>query len=200
MLLKGLAAPSETQVLVEAIRDGRGVENSFEQLYRLYKRGVLDFFTRRGFSLTESEDLSQETFFRAFKDIDKLRESRHFASWLFRIAANTYRNELRRWTARKRGSLEVPLDLTDHPDLNLVASDASDHKVLFEERARVLRAAIDDLPPQMRRCVLLWMGSGLKHGEIALLMRISVGTVKSHLFQARQQLRARLAHYFEDQH
>ena len=71
-------------------------------------------------------------------------------------------------------------------------------EMLTEERSEVLRRAMADLPTQMRRCVELRVNQDLKYREIALLMGVSIDTVKANLFQARQLLKARLGHYFAE--
>ena len=60
--------------------------------------------------------------------------------------------------------------------------------VLGDERRRILRGAVERLPPQRRRCIILWAYHELTYEQIAVAMRLSIGTVKAHLAQARQQL------------
>src|ERR1700674_5548074 len=83
-------------VLVERIQAGIDYEPSCREIYHLFRRRIFSFFAARGFSSDECADLTQETFIRVFLGIGGLHSAPRFATWLFEIAANIYRNELRR--------------------------------------------------------------------------------------------------------
>lgn len=173
-----------------------------EELYRRHYRPVVAFFMRRGFPPEDSRDLAQDTFLRVYKNMEEFRGESSFETWLFQIAGNLYKNRLRSQGAQKRDAQEVPLET---PEGEEVADRSGDRKeddplgsMLAEERERVLRTALQALPPQMRQAVLLRVDRDLKYREIADLMSVSIETVKAHLYQARQQLRNRLADYFRD--
>lgn len=150
-----------------------------EELFQRYYRPVVFFFRRRGFSSEESRDLAQETFLRVSKRWDSFRGESAVETWLFQIASNLYKNTLRSQATQKRETQDVSLE-----------------HALSEEGARILRAAIADLPPQMRQAVCLRVEGDLKYREIADIMHISIETVKAHLHQARQHLRDKLAERF----
>lgn len=173
--------------------------DSPEDLFQRYFQPIVAFFIGRGFSVEEGRDLAQETFLRVFKQMDSFRGESSPESWLFQIASNLYKNTIRTRQTQKRDALEVPL--SELPGgLDAATEERSDSlvTVLTGERKRVLRAALRDLPPQMRRCVILRVEHDLKYREIAQLMGVSIETVKAHLYQARQHLRGRLADYFTD--
>jgi RNA polymerase sigma-70 factor (ECF subfamily) len=168
-----------------------------EDLFQRYYRPIVAFFMRRGFSVEESKDLTQETFFRLYKNRGVFRGESSPATWLFQVANNLYKNTLRGRSALKREAPEVSLSAPDDEDAAHSIEDRSDPlgDILTEERARLLREALSELPPQMRRCVQLRTESNLKYREIAVLMSLSIETVKAHLYQARQHLRNKLAGY-----
>jgi RNA polymerase sigma-70 factor, ECF subfamily len=168
-----------------------------EDLYQRYYRPVVAFFVRRGFCLEESRDLAQETFLRVFKNMDSFRGESAVETWLFQIAGNLYKNTLRSLQTQKRDAQEVSLESTEAVELGTRERDPL-HVVLTEEEYRLLWDAVQDLPPQMRQAVFLRVDRDLKYREIADLMHVSIETVKAHLYQARQQLRDRLADYFTD--
>lgn len=169
-----------------------------EELFRRYYRPVVAFFAHRGFSMDDSRDLAQETFLRVFKSMNTFRGESGFETWLFQIASNLYKNTLRSLQAQKRDAREESLDSEDAV-VELGARERDPlHAILAEERMRLLRGAVEDLPPQMRQAVLLRVDGDLKYREIAELMHVSIETVKAHLYQARQQLGTRLAGYFSD--
>lgn len=173
-----------------------------EELFRRYHRPVVLFFLRRGFSAEECRDLAQETFLRVFKNMEAYRGEGSLETWLFQIAFNLYRNALRSLGTRKRDAAEVSLSVTDEAEVAPFGrKERSDPlgSLLTGERARLLREALNELPPQMRRCVLLRVEHDMKYREIAQLMRVSIETVKAHLYQARQHLRDKLADHFEEE-
>jgi RNA polymerase sigma factor (sigma-70 family) len=197
-----LTSPATDQVgvLVERIQAGIDYERSCRELYLLFRRRTLGFFAARGFSADECAELTQETFIRVFLGVGRLRSAPRFATWLFEIAANVYRNELRRRRAGKRDAFEESIEdlvqtaAAGRPDaLPALRSKAPDPlaEALRRERLESLRAQLDSLPPQMRRCVKLRLYQDLKYREIAVLMNISIETVKAHLHQA--QLRLQIA-------
>lgn len=174
---------------------------SFEEIFRAHHRSVLHFFLKKGFSREESRDLAQDTFLRVYKNMEKFRSESRLETWLFTIATNLYRNELRNRAALKRDAREVSLDLpngdgNDGGEGMAVADPASEDPLACmatKERALELREAFEGLPPQMRRVLLLRVDRDLKYREIAEVLQVSIETVKAHLYQARQQLKDKLS-------
>lgn len=169
----------------------------FQHLFDEYYRPIVRFFTQRGFPLEESRDLAQETFLRAFKGLDRFRGEAGIQTWLFTIAANLLRNTLREKQADKRSGEEVPLEtdsgrgpspLESALEVGRVGPGSPLDGLLARERSRQLRQAVEGLPPRMRRCVMLRLDQDLAYREIALLLQVSVETVKGQLFQARRRL------------
>src|SRR4051794_85205 len=117
-LTLALADQDPTLHLIEQIQAGIDVDESSRKLYDLHYRKVIGFFRRRGFSEEESRDLTQEVFSRVFNAIDTFRRESRFERWLFEIALNIYRNELRRRGAEKRDAVEVSIDDTPEGDSN----------------------------------------------------------------------------------
>jgi RNA polymerase sigma-70 factor (ECF subfamily) len=174
---------------------GEEREEQFQQIFRRHYRSVSCFFAYRGFDTEECRDLTQETFFRVYRGMEGFRGEAGIKTWLYTIAANIYRNEIRDRQAEKRSADEVSLDEA----LEQAPGDSQDplSGVLTDERARLLREAVDGLPPRMRHCVLLRLDRGLKYREIALLLQVTEDTVKAQLFQARQRLYRILGAYFQ---
>jgi RNA polymerase sigma-70 factor (ECF subfamily) len=185
--------------LVELIQAGTDAEASFERLFRLHERRVYNFFVQRGFS-SEARDLTQDVFFRVFRGIASFRLESGFKTWLFEIADHVYQNELRRRGAGKRKGWETSIETGGQDEDGKPAAiepPPSEPRalkdVLEREQAEALTRAIQDLPDQMRTCFLLRYEQGRKYKEIAVIMRISIDTVKAHLFQAKKRLRLELA-------
>lgn len=178
-------------------------EEAFRRIFDRSYRPVVGFFRKRGFAPEDCEELAQETFCRVHKSLADFRGAARFDTWLFQIAANLYRNTLRDQSAQKRERKEIPLDLVPAAPAGEVQLPPSEDpspldELLERERDEKLQRAICGLPPQMRRCVELRVAGGLKYREIAEVLRISIDTVKAHLFQARLRLRAELGDYYMD--
>ena len=189
------------QGLIEQLQAGSSRDEAFRRLFDLYSHRLYHFFTRRGFSHQDSLDLTQEAFLGIYRGMGTYRRDASFETWLFKIATNAYRKRLRWGAAEKRGAWEVPLEDEEEggPMERVAAADApAPEEVLRKERSRLLRQAIDKLPEQMRKCLVLRIDRELRYKEIAVLLRLSPETVKVHLFQARRRLQEELGPYFQD--
>lgn len=193
-------------VWVDRWQRGIDREESFHQIFRQYYRLVRSFFARRSRSEEEIEDLVQETFFRVHRNLDNFRGDSKFETWLFQVSANVYKNAVRSQTTQKRDAQELSLD--EVATSSAAGEDAGIpwegretgplDGLLQDERSRILHLAMQELPPQMRRCVELRVSRDMKYREIADLMNVSIDTVKAHLFQARQLLKKKLGDYFAE--
>jgi len=175
--------------------DGRDFREIFSEFYPL----VLRYFVRHGFGEEDSRDLAQETMLRVYRSLSSYSGDAQLGTWIFQVTANVCRNAVRTRASHKRSAPEDPRDERtdrggDLPD----DGEGPLRELLTGERAKILTEALQDLPPQMRRCVELRVQRDLTYREIAEILRISLNTVKAQLFQARQILRSRLAGYFDE--
>ena len=181
----------------------------FRRVFDQHHGVVYNFFLSRGFGREDALDLTQETFLRVYKSMGRLRGAENLLLWLRRITANVWKNELRRLSAEKRDGKEVPIDDKAHsgnPDLeghsqaiDVQVGDAAPlplDEVLDKEEVALVRQALRDLPPQMKRCFLLRIEQDMKYKEIAAAMQLEINTVKSQIHQARQRLKAKLEHHY----
>jgi len=170
-------------------------DESFREVFLERYPAVWRFFLTHGLSEEESRDLTQETFLRVYKGFSSFRGEAQLSTWIFQIARNIYLNQLRGLSTSKREGAEVPFDealaepATSSP--NATDQDALSN-LLHVERSKQLREALESLPSQMRRCVLLRVEQDLKYREISVLLGISIDTVKALLFQARSRLKEQL--------
>lgn len=175
-------------------------EEGFRRLIELYHHPVHRFFARRGFPPEDCLDLTQETFLGIYTGIRSFRGEAGFDTWVFTIAANACRKRHRFRSAGKRAAQEVSIETEpDEEPLALVApAPAPSEEVLDRERGRLLREAIERMPEQMRKCLVLRVYQDLRYREIAAALRLSTETVKAHLAHARRRLQAELGDYFRD--
>lgn len=189
---------------VAAFQEGVDREESFRVLVEAYLPVVEGFLRRRVARPEDRRDLAQEVFLRVYQGLDGFRGDSSFGTWLYRITHNTCSLWRRRRHARPERSLQelVPAQRRDDPAAEPEVPDPDQapplEVALDEEQRRLLREAIDRLPEQMRRAMVLRVVHGLKYREVAAAMRISIETVKAHLHQARQRVGRELESRFAD--
>jgi RNA polymerase sigma-70 factor (ECF subfamily) len=137
-----------------------------------------------------AEDLTQDTFLRAWKQRHLLREPGAVRVWLFRILINLWRDQMRRRSPGSRAAF-LPLD---QPGRSL----RPDQQAILAEDARRALEALDQLPARQREVLYLSACEELTGAEVAAVLGISVEAAKASLCQARKKLRERLRDLFED--
>lgn len=196
----------DSQRIEQAIKDyqsGKDPEESFALIDRHYRPRLRSFFAKRGFPPDLLEDLTQDVFNRVYKSMAEFRGGDSigiFSSWLFQIAERIGWDEMRRRETQKRKGQTISLDgrgddgANREPPLDLPdsSSEPMEDQLLTQERKRLVKDAIESLPKQMRRCMELHLYQDRSNPDIAVLMGISVETVKSHLRQGKEKLTAKL--------
>ncbi|MDQ6626156.1 MAG: sigma-70 family RNA polymerase sigma factor [Verrucomicrobiota bacterium] len=155
--------------------------HAFSELVRRHQsavRGLLRQLTRTDAAL--ADDLAQETFLKAFKNIRSFRGEAKFSTWLYRIAYNTFREE-----ARKRKEL-VGIDETQ-------LEAEQDPQTVDPALRQDLMQALKLLPLHERTAVLLCCQNGLSHDEASRVLDIPLGTVKTNVLRGREKLKKTLA-------
>ena len=147
---------------------------------------------------TDAADATQEVFLKAFRGIRGFRRGSSLKTWLYRIAVREALNH-RRWIFRHRRrevSLEAPND--DQPGLELEAREESPfERLAAREVQEVVHRALAQVPATFRTAVILRDLEGLSYEEVAEVLEVSVGTVKSRILRGRRSLREALAPLIE---
>lgn len=167
-------------------RSQQGDTAAFASLYERYYRTV---FRTALYLVRDSglaEDITQEAFITAFKEITRLRTPAAFRTWLYRLVVSRTTRALRN-EGRPRS---VSLDLL--PESQVPADLDPAKTVEDDEEVSILRTAIAELPVDLRLVVLLHYFSGLRVAEVGQVLGIPAGTVKSRLYTARCRLAAAL--------
>lgn len=173
---------------------GRGDTVAFEQLIERHQTLVVGTVGRMLANVGDAEDISQQVFIRVWKSANRYTPKAKFTTWLLKITRNLVFNEMRR---RKRHAL-LPLQVSAEgderplPDERAVSPDAA---LLEEELNAAIQTAIGELPESQRMAVVLRRYEELSYEQIADVLDQSVPAVKSLLFRARTELRAKLARY-----
>lgn len=195
--LEGIGPGEMTADPVLVQRAQEGDMAAFDELVRRYQERIYSTIYHMTASHEDAADMAQETFIKAFQALKTYKGDASFYTWLYRIAVNKTINFLK--TRRNKTHLSLnDLDLNAENDPNLVAlvSDKTPRRDLgLNELQEKLNAAMMKLSSVHRLAVTLHDVQGLPHEEIARIMDCNVGTVRSRLFYARQQLQAYLSDY-----
>ena len=191
-----LAARTDQEIV--ALARG-GEETAYRELVRRYERPLFSLLYRMVRDRELAEDLAQETFVKALNAIESYRPEFKFSSWIFKIANNAAIDHLRR---RELDTLS--LEGSPHAEtpeaIEATALQIGDRQEspLDEVEARELggeiEAAIAKLRPEYRSCILLRHVEGRAYEEIAEILGLPLGTVKTYIHRARNELRHELAH------
>ncbi|MCA9736542.1 MAG: sigma-70 family RNA polymerase sigma factor [Gemmatimonadota bacterium] len=171
----------------------RGRESAFRELLERYERPIFSLILRMVRDRSLAEDLAQETFIRAFNALGRYDPRYKFSSWIFKIANNLTIDHL-----RKRKLDTVSIDGSPHATSAeeqaqsrlTVESDGESPQEFVENRelGAQIEEAIGRLRPEYRTAVLLRHVEGYAYEEIAQIMEIPLGTVKTYLHRARHEL------------
>ena len=172
-------AALDDRALVRACLAGR--REAFDELVVRHRRAVYRLCYRFVGNHEDAADLAQETFLRAYRALGSFKGDSAVGTWLHRIAVNLSLNSVAGRARRAEANVERA---------ELVASDPDAmSRVLSEERAAQVRAAITKLPPKQRATLVLRVYQEMPHQEIAELLGSSVGAVKANFFHALANLK-----------
>jgi len=181
------AAATDEQLVSRA---QEGDTSAFERLFKKHQSRVVQLAS---YLVGESDapDVAQEAFIKAYRALPSFRGDSAFYTWLYRIALNSAKNHLN-WRARRPKDQDVDVadaELAGHTE-HLSDMNTPEATLMAEELSQKIATAIQRLPQDLRRAVLLRELSGLSYDEIAELMDCPIGTVRSRLFRAREVIDA----------
>jgi RNA polymerase sigma-70 factor, ECF subfamily len=191
-----LASLTDQEIVALAVE---GREAAYRELIRRYERPVFSLILRMVRDRQLAEDLSQETFIKALNAIATYRPEFKFSSWIFKIANNAAIDQLRRRSVQTL-SLDGAPNATTPDEIEATVLQVGDRSesALAALEARELGSSIEraigQLRPEYRSCILLRHVEGLAYEEIAQLLDLPLGTVKTYIHRARHELRDSLAH------
>ncbi len=178
------------QRAITAVKNGDA--GSYDYLVSKYMKRVVSIAWGIVRNAHDAEDLAQEAFVKAFQSIDRFKAGEPFGPWIYRIATNLALDVMKH---RQRFRHE---EITDsHP---AARSDRADLPAVTNELGRRIDAAIESLPEMQRVVARLFLVEHFEHAEIAEMIGLSEGTVRSHLSLARGKLREKLADLYEGSH
>ena len=179
------------QALVKRVQ--RGDREAFDLLVRKYQHRIAALIGRYIHDWSECQDVTQDTFVRAWKALANFRGDAQFYTWLYRIAVNTAKNHL---VATNRRPPADDIDVADAVNfagaMRLRNDDTPEHELLREEIERTVADTVAALPEELRVAVTLREMDGLSYEEIAERMGCPIGTVRSRIFRAREAIDLKL--------
>jgi RNA polymerase sigma-70 factor (ECF subfamily) len=173
-----LAELGESELVAACLN---GQTAAFDLIVERHRRTVYQLCYRFVANHEDANDLSQDVFLRAYKGLKNFRGQSTLATWLYRIGVNVCLNRV-----SVKAPASEPIDAARHVDTR---SESPSERVLRDERAERVRAAIAQLPDKQRAALILRMYHEMSHQEIAEAVGSTVGAVKANVFHALQNLK-----------
>jgi len=190
-------AQAQDVELVKAARQGD--MRAYDQLVQRYQERIYATVYHMTSNHEDANDLAQETFIKAYSALKSFKGDSSFYTWVYRIAVNKTINFLKQRKNKVSLSLnDLDFNVENNPELVAFVSDKTPRRdIALSELQEKLNVALQKLSDVHRMVVTLHDVQGLSHEEIATIMDCNVGTVRSRLFYARQQLQAHLSDYLK---
>jgi RNA polymerase sigma factor (sigma-70 family) len=197
---RNLAAESSRREEISLVRRAQdGEMSAYDDLVRRYQERIYATIYHMTSNHEDANDLAQDTFIKAFQALRSFKGGSSFYTWVYRIAVNKTINFLKQRKNRAQMSLnDLDFNAEHDPDLVALISDKTPRREAgLAELQEKLNEAMQKLSDYHRLVVTLHDVQGMSHEEIAKIMDCNIGTVRSRLFYARQQLQAYLAEYLK---
>lgn len=177
-------------------RTQNGDVTAFSMLVKENSSGILTFINRMVASREDAEDISQVVFIKAYKGLGRFKGYSSFKTWLYTIAKNESYSFLRKKNPHKV-SLDEKVDLRNKISFNYPDID-TESAVVREDFMKIVRIGIEKLPLKYNTIIQLFYLKEFKYEEISEILKIPMGTVKTHLFRAVKMLRKEVLQNFEE--
>jgi RNA polymerase sigma factor (sigma-70 family) len=170
-----------------------GNQKAFLKLRQKYHDAIFKLINRMVRNREEVEDLTQEAFIKAFSSLAHFNEEYAFSTWLYKIASNNSIDYVRKKKLHTF-SIDKPIESDDNdyafelPDTDL----EPDQEMIAAQRKKMLDEAMNSLPPKYRQVILMRHVDEREYQEISKILKLPLGTVKAHIFRARELLYKRL--------
>jgi RNA polymerase sigma factor (sigma-70 family) len=185
---------------IELVRRSQGGDlAAYDELVRRYQERIYATVYHMTSNHEDANDLAQEAFIKGFQALKSFKGDSSFYTWVYRIAVNKTINFLKQRKNKTHMSLnDLDFNAENDPDLVALISDKTPRRdANLTELQEKLNAAMMKLSPVHRLVVTLHDVQGLSHEEIGKMMDCNIGTVRSRLFYARQQMQAYLSDYLK---
>ncbi len=182
--------------LIESALEGD--QKAYTDIVARFREQIYHFIFRMVKDKAQAEDLTQETFIKAFRALASFNSNYAFSTWLYKIAANNCIDYFRKKKLATT-SIDSPIKAKDGE----LQRDFADHEqgpeseLISKEQTSQIRLAIDSLPPKYKEAIMLRHSQDKSYEEIAEELDIPLGTVKVRIFRAREMLKARMKEHLK---
>jgi RNA polymerase sigma-70 factor (ECF subfamily) len=166
-----------------------GNDQAYKRLMQKYHDPIFNFIFKMVHDRHQVEDLTQEAFIKAFSSLKNFNDEYAFSTWLYKIATNNSIDFIRKRKLQTY-SIDKPIESKDS-DYTFELPDESyeaDKELISGQRTRLLNQAIAELPEKYKKVIKLRHVEEKSYEEIAALLNLPIGTVKAHIFRAREVL------------
>jgi RNA polymerase sigma-70 factor (ECF subfamily) len=177
-----------------------GDQKAFHNLRLKYYNAIFKLINRMLRNREEVEDLTQEAFIKAFTSLNRFDNQYSFSTWLYKIATNNSIDHIRK-KKLQTFSINKPIE-SEESDYSFELPDTDlepDQELIATQRKKMLDDAMNSLPPKYRQVILMRHVDEKEYQEIAKTLKLPLGTIKAHIFRAREllykQLRDKMRHY-----
>ena len=177
-----------------------GDQKAFHKLRLKYYDAIFKLVNRMIRNREEVEDLTQEAFIKAFTSLNRFDNQYSFSTWLYKIATNNSIDHIRK-KKLQTFSINKPIE-SEESDYSFELPDTGlepDQELIASQRKKMLDEAMNALPPKYRQVILMRHVDEKEYQEIAKTLKLPLGTIKAHIFRAREllykQLRDKMRHY-----
>jgi len=169
----------------------QGDLSAFNELVKRYEKLVYNFAYRLTNNYDDANDIAQEALIRVFSAIKSFRGDASFTTWIYRITTNVFLDERKRARAHPHTSLDEHVELEESSIVRQIEDPAPQPLAQIEEKevGNILNNAVSSLPEYQRTMVVLYHTEQKSYEEIAEIMNLPIGTVKSRLNRARLALK-----------
>lgn len=176
----------DKQLIADAIA---GKQDAYKRLMKKYHNAIAHLITRMVGSQGDVEDLTQEAFIKAFNSLESFNDEFAFSTWLYKIATNNCIDFLRK-RKLKTFSIDRPIGSEENGQQYEIPDDSHipDSDIEQHQQTRTIQRAIDALPEKYRLVIVMRHQEEKSYEEIAEELDLPLGTVKAHIFRAREML------------
>jgi len=178
------------EMLIKEFQNGN--RNSYNQLVIRYRDKIISFLYRYMHDMDSAEDLAQDTFFKVYLKKDSYKETYKFSTWLFTIAANLAKTELRKLKRRKTSSIS---DINEKGSSENIFIDENNTEKSSNNESKILQKALSELEHDYKIIIILREIQELSYDVISRILQLPLGTVKSRINRGKLKLREILINY-----
>ena len=183
-----MSGQTEDILLIQRCKEGS--PDAFDELVSIYERQVFNFAYRISGNHDDALDVTQEAFIRVYNSLHTFRGDSNFTTWMYRIVKNVYLDMRKKSKSHRFVSLDESIDLDENSVLRQFEDErpSPEQIVTLHERDQKLQEAVSSLPDYQRIIITLYHIHSKSYEEIAQIMELPIGTVKSRLNRARLAL------------